>query len=279
MKPDWLKVKIPLGGSYVKLKSLVTGSTHTICEEAKCPNLAECWGRGTATFLILGDYCTRNCPYCDVKHGIPLKVDPHEPEKVANIIKEMGIRYAVITSVTRDDLQDGGARMFKKTITAIKKIAQAKVEVLTPDFRGNIDSIKSILAAEPDVFAHNIETVERLFPTMRPGYTYNQSLQFLKNIKEMNPKQATKSSIMLGLGEIDKEVIKTMRALRFAKVDILTLGQYLQPSKDHTPVLKYYTPEEFSEFKRIGYELGFSHVESGPLVRSSYHAEDAVHES
>ena len=279
MKPDWLKVKIPLGGSYVKLKSLVTGSTHTICEEAKCPNLAECWGRGTATFLILGDYCTRNCPYCDVKHGIPLKVDPHEPEKVANIIKEMGIRYAVITSVTRDDLQDGGARMFKKTITAIKKIAQAKVEVLTPDFRGNIDSIKSILAAEPDVFAHNIETVERLFPTMRPGYTYNQSLQFLKNIKEMNPKQATKSSIMLGLGEIDKEVIKTMRALRFAKVDILTLGQYLQPSKDHTPVLKYYTPEEFSEFKRIGYELGFSHVESGPLVRSSYHAEDAVHEN
>ena len=279
MKPDWLKVKIPLGGSYVKLKSLVTGSTHTICEEAKCPNLAECWGRGTATFLILGDYCTRSCPYCDVKHGIPLKVDSHEPEKVANIIKEMGIRYAVITSVTRDDLQDGGARMFKKTITAIKKIAQAKVEVLTPDFRGNIDSIKSILAAEPDVFAHNIETVERLFPTMRPGYTYNQSLQFLKNIKEMNPKQATKSSIMLGLGEIDKEVIKTMRALRFAKVDILTLGQYLQPSKDHTPVLKYYTPEEFSEFKRIGYELGFSHVESGPLVRSSYHAEDAVHES
>jgi len=274
MKPEWLKVKIPSGESYSKIKSLMEGSTHTICEEAKCPNLGECWEKGTATFLILGNICTRNCKYCNVKRGTPSKVDAKEPEKIAAIVKKLGLKYVVITSVTRDDLKDGGARTFKKTIKEIRKVTNAKIEVLTPDFKGDTSAIRSVLSAEPDVFGHNIETVERLFPTLRPQADYKRSMIFLKRIKEIDPKQITKSGLMIGLGETKEEIIKTMRTLRMVKVDIITIGQYLQPREDLATVKKYYTPEEFEEFKRIGYELGFKHVESGPLVRSSYHAEE-----
>lgn len=276
MKPEWLKVKIPSGEVYNKIKSLLEGSTHTICEEAKCPNVAECWGKGTATFLILGDTCTRNCKYCNVKHGTPSKVDGKEPEKIARIVKKLGLKYVVITSVTRDDLKDGGARTFKQTIKAIRKLTDAKVEVLTPDFKGDTPALRSVLSAEPDVFAHNIETVERLFPKIRPEANYKRSIIFLKRIKEIDPKQTTKSGLMIGLGETKKEIIKTMRTLRLIKVDILTIGQYLQPRPDLAKVEKYYTPEEFNELKKTAYELGFKHVESGPLVRSSYHAEEAI---
>jgi len=277
-KPSWLKVKIPSGEGYNKIKSLLNNKGHTICQEAKCPNIAECWGKGTATFLILGDVCTRNCLYCNVKHGTPSKVDAKEPEKIANIVKKLNLKYVVITSATRDDLRDGGARTFKKTIKAIRKTNfskknSLKIEVLTPDFKGNVSSIRAVLSAEPDVFAHNIETVERLFPKIRPQANYRQSIILLKRIKEIDPKQTTKSGLMIGLGETKAEILKTMRTLRLAKVDILTIGQYLQPRKDLAPVEKYYTPEQFNEFKKIGLELGFKHVESGPLVRSSYHAD------
>lgn len=276
MKPDWLKVLIPSGESYNKLKSLLEGSTHTICEEAKCPNLGECWERGTATFLILGDTCTRNCRYCNVKHGKPSSVDFKEPEKIAEIVKKLGLKYVVITSVTRDDLKDGGARTFKETIEAIRKATNAKIEVLTPDFKGDTHAIRTVLSAEPDVFGHNIETVERLFPTIRPEADYKRSMVFLKRIKEIDPKQITKSGLMIGLGESKEEIIKTMRTLKMVGVDILTIGQYLQPRADLEEVKKYYTPEEFKELQREGYEMGFKHVKAGPLVRSSYMAEEAL---
>lgn len=273
-KPDWLKVQIPSGESYSKIKSLIEGSTHTICEEAKCPNLGECWGRGTATFLILGKICTRDCKYCNVKHGIPGKVDAKEPEKIASIVKKLGLKYVVITSVTRDDLKDGGARMFKGTVKAIRKVSEAKIEILIPDFEGDTGSIRSVISAEPDVFAHNIEVVERLFPTLRPQGDFKRSIILLKRVKEIDPKQITKSGLMVGLGETKQEIIKTMRTLRLVKVDVITIGQYLQPREDLAEVKKYYTPEEFKEFREIGYEMGFKKVFSAPLVRSSYHAEE-----
>jgi lipoic acid synthetase len=273
-KPGWLKAKIVSPASYEQMKGALDG-THTVCEEGKCPNLGECWSKGTATFLILGDVCTRNCRYCNVNHGVPGKVDAHEPRKIAGIVKKLGLKYVVITSVTRDDLRDGGAKMFKETIKAIRKISKAKIEVLTPDFNGDSEAIRKVLSAEPDVFAHNIETVERLFPAIRPGADFRKSLIFLKRIKEIDPKQITKSGLMIGLGETKGELIKTMRTLRMAKVDILTIGQYLQPRGDLVEVKKYYSPEEFEELKKAGYEMGFKHVESAPLVRSSYHAEHA----
>ena len=273
-KPDWLKVQIPSGESYSKIKSLLEGSTHTICEEARCPNLGECWGKGTATFLILGKICTRDCKYCNVKHGTPSKVDAKEPEKIASIVEKLGLKYIVITSVTRDDLKDGGARTFKETVKAIRKVSKARIdEVLTPDL-GDTGSIRSVISAEPDVFAHNIEVVERLFPTLRPQGDYKRSMMLLKRVKEIDPKQITKSGLMVGLGETKEEIIKTMRTLRLAKVDIMTIGQYLQPREDLAEVKKYYTPKEFSEFRNIGREVGFKKVFSGPLVRSSYHAEE-----
>ncbi|HZX44421.1 MAG TPA: lipoyl synthase [Candidatus Nanoarchaeia archaeon] len=275
MKPSWLKVPIPSGEDYARMRNLTGGSTHTICEEAKCPNLSECWSRKTATFLILGDICTRSCRYCNVKHGTPSKVDAREPHRIAEIIKKLGLKYAVITSVTRDDLKDGGAMTFKRTIEEIRKVSDAKIEVLTPDFKGDISSIKTVLDKQPDVFAHNIETVERLFPTIRPGASFKQSIIFLKLIKEIDPKQITKSGLMIGLGETKEEILKTMRTLRMVKVDILTIGQYLQPRKDLAEVVKYYTPEEFLELGNLGLDMGFKHVFSGPLVRSSYHAEEA----
>ncbi len=274
MKPQWLKMQIPTVKEYNQLKFLLKNN-HTICEEAKCPNLGECWKRKTATFLILGNICTRNCKYCNIKHGTPPKVDKKEPKKIADIVKKLGLKYAVITSVTRDDLKDGGAEIFKEIINEIRKITDSKIEILTPDFKGNINSIKNILSAQPDVFAHNIETVERLFPAIRQQANYKTSLMFLKMIKSINPKQITKSGLMIGLGETKKEIIKTMKNLRLAKVDILTIGQYLQPRNDLAKVQKYYTPQEFMELKKTGQKFGFKHVESGALVRSSYHAQEA----
>ena len=275
-KPDWLKVKLGGGEWYAKVKSILQSKgLHTVCEEANCPNLGECFCRGTATFMILGNICTRHCLYCNVQQGTPKSVDFLEPKKVAEAVKELNLKYVVITSVTRDDLKDYGAMTFAKTIDEIRKVSSAKIEVLTPDFKCELKSIKAVLNEAPDVFAHNIETVERLFLTIRPQADYKRSIIFIKTIKELNPGQITKSGFMIGLGETKDEIIKTMRTLRLVKVDILTIGQYLQPREDLAPVEKYYTPEEFKEFERLGYEMGFTHVESGPLVRSSYRAEKA----
>jgi lipoyl synthase len=277
MKPEWLKVKLGGGEEYNKVKDILNSKNlNTVCQAASCPNIGECFSRGTATFMILGDVCTRDCRYCDVKTGVPSKVNPREAFKIADAVKELNLKYVVITSVTRDDLNDGGARTFKNTITAIRKVSDAKIEVLTPDFKGDSDAIRTVLSAEPDVFAHNIETVERLFPLVRPEADYKRSMIILKRIKEIDPKQITKSGLMVGLGESKEEIVKTMRTLKMVGVDILTIGQYLQPRKDLLPVSKYYTPMEFLELRSIGLKMDFKHVESGPLVRSSYHAEEAL---
>ncbi len=276
--PDWLKVKIGSGESYVKMKSLLRNAKlHTICEEAKCPNMAECFGNGTAVFLIMGDTCSRNCRYCNVKHGKPLPINPNEPKDVAESVKELGLSYAVVTSVTRDDLEDGGASIFSETIKEIKYATKnCNIEVLIPDFKGDEVALKKVVDTEPDVVNHNIEVSEELFPTIRPEGNYKTSLNVLKTIKKINRKMKTKSGFMVGLGEDKEQIIKTMQDLREADVDFLTIGQYLQPTRQHVEIKKYYTPEEFNEFKRIALDLGFKHVESGPLVRSSYHAEQAL---
>ena len=274
MKPEWLKVQIPSGENYKELMGLIhNNNIHTICESAKCPNIAECFSKRTATFLILGDICTRNCLYCNVTHGKPEKVDPFESKKIAEAVRKMGLKYVVITSVTRDDLADGGAITFIRTIKEIRKLSpDLKVELLTPDFR---DQIKNILEVNPDVFGHNIETVKRLFPKVRSQSDYIRSLVFLRQIKEYNPRQLTKSGIMVGLGESKEEIIETLEDLKKAKVDIITIGQYLQPRVDLAEVKKYYTPEEFKEFETIGKNMGFK-IFSAPLVRSSYHADELV---
>jgi len=276
--PDWLKVKIGSGGNYVKMKSLLRNAKlHTICEEAKCPNMAECFGNGTAVFLIMGDTCSRNCRYCNVKHGKPLPINTNEPKDVAESVKELELSYAVVTSVTRDDLEDGGASIFSEVINEIKHVTRScKIEVLIPDFNGNKASLTKVIDAEPDVINHNIEVSEKLFPTIRPVGNYKTSLNVLKTIKKINRKMKTKSGFMEGLGEEKEQIIKTMQDLREADVDFLTIGQYLQPTRWHVEIKKYYTPEEFNEFKEIAMNLGFKHVESGPLVRSSYHAEKAI---
>ena len=276
--PDWLKVKIGGGENYVKMKSLLRNAKlHTICEEAKCPNIAECFGSGTAVFLILGDICTRNCRYCYVKHGEPSSLNPKEPKDVAESVKKLGLKYVVITSVTRDDLEDGGANVFYETIKEIKKINKyCKIEVLIPDFKGNIESLKKIINAKPDVINHNIEVVEDLFADIRPQGNYEISLNILNDIKKLDMYIKTKSGFMIGLGETKDQILKTMKDLRKANVDFLTIGQYLQPSKNHVEIEKYYNPLEFDQFKIIALDLGFKHVESGPLVRSSYHAEKAL---
>ena len=269
MKPDWLKVKIGSGDNFNKVRSIFKKQKlNTICEEANCPNKAECFGNRTATFLILGDICTRNCGYCSVKTGKPNKVDLEEPERVANAVKKLGLNYVVITSVTRDDLDDGGASVFADTIKKLKNIC--KVEVLIPDFKGNIDSLKKIINARPDVIGHNIEITKNLFKKARKQGNYDLSLELLKNIKN-NIK--TKSGFMIGLGENYRDVIETMEDLRDAKVDILTIGQYLQPSRQNLKVEKYYTPVEFENLKRIAVHFGFK-VASGPFVRSSYKAKE-----
>ncbi len=275
--PDWLRVRIGGGEQYQRVKTLLRSSElHTICEEAKCPNIAECFGNGTAVFLILGDVCTRSCRYCNVTHGTPCAVNEKEPVVVADSVDALGLKYVVITSVTRDDLQDGGARAFSTTIQMIKQRSGAcKIEVLIPDFRGNPHSLRSVLEAHPDVLNHNIEVVEHLFPTIRPQGNYRTSLGLLRTAKEFDVHLVTKSGLMVGLGETSDQIVTTMKDLRAAFVDVLTLGQYLQPTRNHIEVKKYYTPEEFDELKTIALDLGFSHVESGPLVRSSYHAERA----
>jgi len=276
--PDWLKVGIPGGKNYFKIKSILREfKLHTICEEARCPNIAECFGCGTAVFLILGDTCTRSCKYCNVKHGKPLPLNPNEPRDVAESVKKLGLRYAVITSVTRDDLEDGGASVFFETVREIKKLNNdCKVEVLIPDFKGRIGSLQIVLDAKPDVVNHNIEVVEDLFQMIRPNGDYKTSLRVLENIKKLDKDVKSKSGFMIGLGENMHQIVKTMDDLRKVDVDFLTIGQYLQPTRQHAEIKKYYTPDEFNELKRIALSKGFKHVESGPLVRSSYHAEKAV---
>ena len=276
--PDWLKVKIGGGEAFVKMKSLLRNAKlHTICEEAKCPNIAECFGSGTAVFLILGDICTRNCGYCNVKHGKPIPLNKNEPQDVAESVKKLGLNYTVITSVTRDDLEDGGANIFYETVKEIKKLNRnCKVEILIPDFKGNLESLKKVIDSGADVINHNIEVVEQLFPFIRPEGNYETSVGLLENIKKINNKIKTKSGFMIGLGETKNQIVQTMKDLRRANVDFLTIGQYLQPTKKHVEIKKYYTPVEFDELKKIALNLGFEHVESGPLVRSSYHAERAM---
>jgi lipoyl synthase len=260
------------------MKTLLRKSKlHTICEEAKCPNIAECFGSGTAVFLILGDTCTRNCTYCHVNHGTPLPLNRNEPQDIALSVKTLGLNYVVITSVTRDDIPDGGAGVFSETIEEIRQMNPAcKIEVLIPDFKGDKLALQIVVSGNPDVVNHNIEVVESLFPTVRPQGDYRRSISLLKEIKTMDKKMKTKSGFMVGLGETHDQILSTMHDLKKAEIDFLTIGQYLQPTKQHTLIKKYYTPAEFEEIKTIAYSLGFSHVESGPLVRSSYHADKAL---
>jgi lipoyl synthase len=275
-KPVWLRVRVPSGENYTKVKqSLRSLELHTVCEEARCPNISECWGTGTATIMIMGDICTRGCRFCAVNRGKPVVLlDAGEPERVAKAIKEWGLRYVVITSVCRDDLEDGGAEHIAKTIKSIKLLChRIIVESLIPDFRGDEDSIKKVVESKPEVISHNIETVTRLTPKVRDARaSYEQSLLVLKKIKDMNSLIYTKSSIMLGLGETEEEIIQTMRDLRSVGVNILTMGQYLQPTPKHLPVVQYVTPEKFNWLRKIAERMGFVYVASGPLVRSSYRA-------
>ena len=277
-KPSWLKVKAPGGENYLRLKQMMQElNLHTVCQEARCPNIGECWDHGTATFMILGDVCTRNCAYCAVSHGRPPKYDIEEPSRVATAIAQMNLRHAVITSVDRDDLPDFGAYIFAETIRQIhEKLPACSIEVLVPDFQGNVDSIRAVLEARPDIYNHNTETVPRLYKKARPGGRYERLLDIFRLSKTLAPDIPTKTGIILGLGETNEEVIETMKDLRSVDVDILTLGQYLKPSDSHIALDRYVTPEEFRELYEVGMSLGFRHVESGPLVRSSYHAWEQV---
>ncbi len=277
-KPQWLKVKAPGGANYVRLKQLMKDlQLHSVCEEAHCPNIGECWDHGTATFMILGDVCTRNCAYCAVSHGRPPAYDIAEPARVAQAISEMNLRHAVITSVDRDDLPDFGSYIFAETIRQIRaKLPTCSIEVLVPDFQGNEDAIKAVLDARPDIYNHNTETVPRLYKKARPGGRYERLLEIFRIAKRHAPEIPTKTGIILGLGETNEEVIEVMHDLRAVDVDILTLGQYLRPSDGHIALDRYVTPEEFRELYHAGMALGFKHVESGPLVRSSYHAWEQV---
>ena len=273
-KPNWLRVKLPSGKKFRELRGLVNNHRlHTICESGNCPNMGECWGAGTATFMILGNICTRSCGFCAVATGKPKMVDWSEPERVARSVKLMDVKHCVITSVDRDDLDDGGVRIWVETINAVRRLSpQTTLETLIPDFKGNIEIIKKIASVNPEIVSHNIETVERLTKKVRIQAKYKRSLLVLKNLKEKGIKR-TKSGLMLGLGESKEEVISTMADLRKVNVDILTLGQYLQPTKKHLPVNRFVSPDEFKDLKLQGLKMGFKYVESGPLVRSSYHAE------
>jgi lipoic acid synthetase len=277
-KPPWLKVRAPGGPNYLRLKQLMRDlRLHTVCEEAHCPNVGECWEHGTATFMILGDVCTRNCGYCAVAHGRPPTYDVEEPARVADAVAELRLRHAVITSVDRDDLPDFGAYIFAETIRQIRVRAPGcSVEVLVPDFQGSEQSIRTVLDAEPDIYNHNTETVPRLYKKARPGGRYERVLKIFRLAKSLAPEIPTKSGIILGLGETMEEVLLVMRDLRSVDVDILTLGQYLRPSADHLPLDRYVRPEEFRYLYDVGMAMGFRHVESGPLVRSSYHAWEQV---
>ncbi len=273
-KPAWLKVRAPGGPRYMRLKGrLREWNLHSVCEEARCPNIGECWEDATATFMILGDVCTRNCGYCAIAHGRPVWEDREEPERIGRAVGELGLEYVVITSVNRDDLADGGAAHWAATIHAVKQHARlCRVEVLIPDFQGSAASLETVLAARPDILNHNTETVPRLYKVARHGGRYERALELFRRAGALAPEIPRKSGIILGLGEERDELVATMRDLREAGVSILTLGQYLRPSAQHLPVAKYYHPDEFADLAAAGRELGFSHVESGPLVRSSYHA-------
>ena len=276
-RPQWLRAPAPVGGNYRDLKQLITRlGLHTVCESAACPNVGECWNHGTATFMILGNVCTRRCGFCAVQKGAPLAVDYDEPRRVAEAVASMGLRYAVVTSVNRDDRKDGGAELFAETIEAIReRVPGCKVEVLVPDFQGSHAAMKIVMDAQPDVLNHNTETVPRLYRQVRLGARYERSLEMLRYAKELAPGTPVKSGLMLGLGENQDEVIQVLRDLRAHSVDIITLGQYLRPSPKHLPIVRYVPPEEFAELRRIGQEIGFAHVEAGPLVRSSYHADES----
>ena len=273
-KPPWLKKRIPPFQDLQKVKSILDEENlHTVCEEARCPNLGECFARGTSTFLILGKICTRDCGFCAVEHGMPAQPDEAEPEKVAQAVKKMNLQYVVITSVTRDDLSDGGASLFAKTIQTIRALdSKTKVEVLIPDFQGDPSALEVVLKERPDVLNHNIETISRLYPEVRPQADYERSLHLLKRSKASHPDVLTKSGFMLGLGENRKEVLELLRGLRTVGCDLLTIGQYLQPRPDRLPVVRFVQPEEFEEYKSIGEEMGFKAVASSPFVRSSFHA-------
>jgi len=273
-KPSWLKVKAPGGPTYLAIQRMMRDlGLHTVCEEAHCPNIGECWEHRAATFMILGDVCTRNCAYCAVAHGTPGPLDEREPAHLAEAVAAMNLRHVVITSVDRDDLPNGGAEVFAACIAAIRRrLPDTSVEVLIPDFKGNPDALRIVVDARPDILNHNTETIERLYRIARPGGRYARALELLRRAKAWAPDLLTKSGIICGLGEEWDELVGAMRDVRVQGVDILTLGQYLRPSRDHLPVARWYTPAEFAELKRIGLEQGYRHVEAGPLVRSSYHA-------
>ena len=276
-KPDWMRIKLPPSSQKIEhIKStLRKNKLHSVCEEASCPNLAECFNHGTATFMIMGAICTRRCPFCDVAHGRPLALDPEEPKKLALTIKEMGLKYVVITSVDRDDLRDGGAQHFADCIKQIREHSpQTRIEILTPDFRGRMEQALEVFReTPPDVFNHNLETAPRMYRVARPGADYKWSLELLRRIKEMHPHVPTKSGVMMGLGETNEEIVQVLKDLREHGVNMLTLGQYLQPSRHHLPVKRYVPPAEFDELKDVAMGLGFSHAACGPFVRSSYHAD------
>ncbi|MGQ0602569.1 MAG: lipoyl synthase [Anaerolineales bacterium] len=277
-RPEWIRVRAPAGENYERLKELMRAKTlHTVCEEARCPNIGECWGKGTATFLMMGDVCTRTCGFCDIKHGRPGVLDFAEPERVAQAIKAMALRHAVITSVNRDERKDGGAPIFAMVIRRIREIHPGcSIEVLIPDFKGSLDALKIVMKARPEILNHNVETVPRLFKKVQPQDHYEWAAATLSNAKKLDPEVLTKSGIMVGLGETPDEVKAVLRDMRDWGVDILTLGQYLQPSRKHLPIERYYTPEEFRELREYALGIGFKWAECGPLVRSSYHAEEQV---
>ena len=281
-KPDWIRVRLSNGTRFQEIKQILREQKlHTVCEEASCPNIGECFGKGTATFMILGDLCTRRCPFCDVAHGRPLPPDAEEPVHLAETIAALGLKYVVITSVDRDDLRDGGAQHFRDCIRAVRELApRTRIEVLVPDFRGRLDVALGILSeCPPDVMNHNLETVPRLYKQARPGSDYGHSLKLLKDFKARFPEIPAKSGLMVGLGETDEEIVGVMRDLRAHDVDMLTIGQYLQPSAHHLPVLRYVEPAVFEGYARTADKLGFMHAACGPLVRSSYHADQQAHEA
>ena len=277
-KPPWLKVPAPGGPNYVALKQLMRDhALHTVCEEAHCPNIGECWEHRAATFMILGDVCTRNCAYCAVAHGTPAALDEDEPIRLATAVERMGLRHVVITSVDRDDLPNGGAEIFAAAIAEIRRrTPDTSVEVLIPDFKGSEQALRIVVQAHPDILNHNLETIDRLYRLARPGGRYVRALELLARAKRLDPGMLTKSGIMCGLGEEWDELLGAMRDVRAQGVDILTLGQYLRPSSDHLTIARYYAPDEFAELRQLGLEMGYRHVEAGPLVRSSYHAWEQV---
>ncbi|MCG9054543.1 lipoyl synthase [Laribacter hongkongensis] len=280
-KPEWIRAKLPTGQRFFEIKEILRNQKlHTVCEEASCPNIGECFSHGTATFMIMGDICTRRCPFCDVGHGRPNPLDPNEPQHLAESVAAMRLKYVVITSVDRDDLRDGGAQHFADCIQAIRASSPAtRIEVLVPDFRGRLELALDILSATPpDVMNHNLETAPRLYKQARPGADYAHSLQLLKDYKARNPDVTTKSGIMVGLGETDEEVLEVLADLRAHDVDMLTIGQYLQPSNGHLPVLRYVTPDQFKAFEQKAYDMGFRHAAVGAMVRSSYHADQQARE-